>query len=101
MNRYIIRPAVAPLPDLTGRVFNPDGEPFCRLPFAAIVCHPWGGDYRPEARACVGWDNVGLRVLLCAAQIMEQNGKMTIINANEEVLNVFALTGFDTLFTIV
>lgn len=45
--------------------------------------------------------SAGLRVLLCAAQIMEQNGKMTIINANEEVLNVFALTGFDTLFTIV
>ena len=44
--------------------------------------------------------SAGLRVLLCAAQIMEQNGKMTIINANEEVLNVFALTGFDTLFTI-
>lgn len=68
MNRYIIRPAPAPLPGLAGRVFDPDGEPFCRLPCAAIDCHPWGGDYRPEARAYVGWDDAGLRVLLCARE---------------------------------
>lgn len=68
MNRYIIQPAAHPLPRLTGEIFDPDREPFCRLPFAAIDCYAWAGEYRPEARAYVGWDERSLRVLLCARE---------------------------------
>ena len=68
MNRYDIRPATYPLPTLAGRAFDPKDEPFCRLPFAAIGSYAWGGGYRPEARAYVGWDEVGLRALLCARE---------------------------------
>lgn len=66
MNTYIIPPATQPLPALSGRVFNPVDEPFCRVGYAPIDRYPWGGDYRPEARACLAWDETGLRVLLCA-----------------------------------
>ena len=66
MNRYIIPPATCPLPALSGRTFNPDEEPFCREQCASIDRYAWGGDYRPEARAYLAWDDAGLRVLLCA-----------------------------------
>lgn len=66
MNTYIIPPATCALPALAGRAFDPNAEPFCRMPFAPIDRYPWGGDYRPEARAWVAWDDGGLRVLLCA-----------------------------------
>ena len=68
MREYIIRPADAPLPNLAGAFFDPDGEPFCRCPFAPIDRYAWDGDYRPEARAYVAWDAAGLRVLLCARE---------------------------------
>jgi len=66
MKNYTVNPVVHQLPALSGRVFDPDDEPFCRSPFAAIDRYPWGGEYRPEARAFVAWHDVGLRVLLCA-----------------------------------
>ena len=66
MKTYVINPAVHPLPALSGRVFDPDVEPFCRMPYAPIDHYAWGGEYRPEARAYVAWDDVGLRALLCA-----------------------------------
>ena len=66
MKNYIVNPAVYPLPALAGRVFDPNAEPFCRIPFAPIDHYAWGGEYRPEARAWVAWDDFGLRVLLCA-----------------------------------
>ena len=66
MNTYDVFPAAASLPSLTGRVFAPDDEPFCRLPFAAIDRYAWGGAYRPEARAYLAWDATGLQALLCA-----------------------------------
>jgi hypothetical protein len=68
MRQYLIYPAAHPLPALTGRAFAPEGEPFCRLPCAAIDQYAWGGEYRPEARAWLAWDDVGLRVLLCARE---------------------------------
>ena len=68
MNRYIVKSAPCPLPELSGRVFDPDFEPFCRLPYAPIDRYAWGGAYRPEARAYVGWAPDGLRVLLCARE---------------------------------
>ena len=66
MKTYIIYPAVHPLPALAGRVFDPDHEPFCHMPYAAIDRYAWNGSYRPEARAYVAWDDIGLRVLLGA-----------------------------------
>lgn len=68
MREYVIRPADAPLPALTGARFDPDSEPFCRRPFAPIDRYAWDGDYRPEARAYAAWDAAGLRVLLCAQE---------------------------------
>lgn len=76
MKTHIIYPAVAPLPALAGRVFNPDDERFCRGAFAPIDCYPWAGDYRPEARAYLAWDDAGLRVLLCANE-PTVSGKVT------------------------
>lgn len=68
MREYTIQHTSVPLPTLAGTVFTPDAEPFCRMPFAAIDCYAWDGNYRPEARAYVGWDECGLQVLLCARE---------------------------------
>ena len=68
MREYTIQHVPVSLPSLTGAIFAPDAEPFCRLPFAAIDHYAWDGDYRPEARAYVGRDNGSLQVLLCARE---------------------------------
>lgn len=68
MKTYEIYPLSAPLPWLAGRVFDPDTEPFCARPYAAIDSYVWPGDYKPEARAYVAWDPEGLYVLLCARE---------------------------------
>ena len=44
--------------------------------------------------------SAGLRVLLVAAQTMEDQGEMTVWNPNSEVREVFEVTGFDTVLTI-
>ncbi len=44
--------------------------------------------------------SAGLRVLLGAAQAMEDRGEMKVRNPNERVMDVFSLTGFDDIFTI-
>ena len=66
MQSYIIRRACAPLPGLTGAIFDPAAEPFCRGEYAPIDRYAWGGEYRPEARAYLAWDEGGIDVLLCA-----------------------------------
>ena len=38
--------------------------------------------------------SAGLRVLLVAQKIMNKNGKMVIRHANEDVMEIFNLTGF-------
>ena len=69
MRNYIIRKTPLPLPALSGAVFDPDAEPFCKgLAFAPIDQYAWGGAYQPEARAYVGRDETGLNVLLCARE---------------------------------
>ena len=68
MRTYVIAKACAPLPILTGALFDPSSEPFCAGEYAPIDRYAWGGDYRPEARAYVTWDAAGLRVLLCARE---------------------------------
>lgn len=43
----------------------------------------------------------GLRVLLAVAKVMEQNqGTVKVTEPNESVMEVFELTGFDTVFNI-
>ena len=68
MPRYDILPLAAPLPTLTGRVFDPESEPFCDRPFAPIDRYAWPGDYQPEARAWAAWSAAGLQLLLCARE---------------------------------
>ena len=45
--------------------------------------------------------SAGLRVLLAAQKIMNKQGAMTIRNANETVTDVFEITGFSDILTIV
>lgn len=44
--------------------------------------------------------SAGLRVLLSAQKVMNKQGKMIVENANEEIRNVFEITGFDDILTI-
>ena len=66
MREYAVLPLAAPLPELAGRVFRPEDEPFCRQPCAPIDQYVWPGEYRPPARAWMAWDESALHVLLCA-----------------------------------
>ena len=45
--------------------------------------------------------SAGLRVLLAAQKTMSRQGKMTIRNVNETILEVFEITGFVEILTIV
>ena len=44
--------------------------------------------------------STGLRVLLSAQKTMNKQGSMTIRNANEEVLEIFEVTGFIDILNI-
>lgn len=44
--------------------------------------------------------SAGLRVVLKAQKIMNVQGKMTIVGANESILEVFEITGFADILTI-
>ena len=45
--------------------------------------------------------SAGLRVLLAAQKTMGRQGKMTIRNVNETIMEVFEITGFVEILTIV
>lgn len=45
--------------------------------------------------------SAGLRVLLAAQKTMSRQGKMTIRNVNETIMEVFEITGFVDILTIV
>lgn len=45
--------------------------------------------------------SAGLRVLLAAQKTMNKQGSMTVCNVNETVMEVFEVTGFVDLLTIV
>lgn len=45
--------------------------------------------------------SAGLRVLLAAQKTMNRQGSMTVCNVNETVMEVFEVTGFAELLTIV
>ena len=44
--------------------------------------------------------SAGLRVLLAAQKIMNRQGEMVIKNVNDEVMEVFEVTGFVDILTI-
>ncbi len=44
--------------------------------------------------------SAGLRVLLSAQKVMNQQGSMVIRNANETVMEVFEITGFIDILTV-
>lgn len=44
--------------------------------------------------------SAGLRVLLSAQKIMDKQGKMKVKNVNENIMDIFEITGFDTILTI-
>lgn len=44
--------------------------------------------------------SAGLRVLLDAAQIMEEQGEMKVVNVSDLVMSIFSVTGFDEILTI-
>ena len=44
--------------------------------------------------------SAGLRVLLVAQKIMGKQGKMVIKNVNEEIMDIFDMTGFSSILDI-
>ncbi|MBO6146884.1 MAG: STAS domain-containing protein [Lachnospiraceae bacterium] len=44
--------------------------------------------------------SAGLRVLLSAQKVMNKQGTMVIRNANEEIMEIFDVTGFVDILTI-
>ena len=44
--------------------------------------------------------SAGLRVILAAQKAMSAQGEMSIRNANDNILEVFAITGFSDILTI-
>lgn len=44
--------------------------------------------------------SAGLRVLLKAQKAMNLQGKMTVMNANQQVMNIFETTGFNEILSI-
>ena len=45
--------------------------------------------------------SAGLRVLLGTCQIMEEQGKMYVTNVDDDVMDIFGLTGFDSILEFV
>lgn len=44
--------------------------------------------------------SAGLRVILAAQKVMNKQGDMKIVNVNEEIMDVFEITGFSDILTI-
>ena len=44
--------------------------------------------------------SAGLRVLLMAAKAMKKQGEMTVMNPNSDVMDIFHVTGFDSILNI-
>ncbi len=45
--------------------------------------------------------SAGLRVLLSAQKVMNKQGSMKVTNVNETILEIFEVTGFSDILTIV
>lgn len=44
--------------------------------------------------------SAGLRVLLSAQKVMNKQGSMVVLNANESITEVFEVTGFTDILTV-
>lgn len=44
--------------------------------------------------------SAGLRIVLKAQKLMNKNGKMKLVNVNDDVMDVFDITGFLDILTI-
>lgn len=44
--------------------------------------------------------SAGLRVLLSAQKVMNAQGKMTVLNPNETISEIFEVTGFSDILTV-
>ncbi len=44
--------------------------------------------------------SAGLRVLLSAQKVMNKQGSMVVLNANESIMEVFEVTGFTDILTV-
>lgn len=44
--------------------------------------------------------SAGLRVLLAAQKVMKKQGSMKIINVNQEIIEIFEITGLDEVLNI-
>lgn len=44
--------------------------------------------------------SAGLRVLLSSQKAMNAQGKMTVVNANETIMEIFEVTGFSSILSI-
>lgn len=44
--------------------------------------------------------SAGLRALFGAAEVMQENGEICVINSNEEVRNIFEITGFVDIINV-
>lgn len=44
--------------------------------------------------------SAGLRVLLIAQKVMDKQGKMVVRNINDDIRDIFNMTGFSTILTI-
>ena len=47
-----------------------------------------------------GYTSAGLRVLLSAQKVMSKQGSMVVKNVNEQIMEVFEVTGFTDILTI-
>lgn len=43
--------------------------------------------------------SAGLRAVLYAQKVMNEQGTMTVVNASQDVLDIFVVTGFDGILT--
>ena len=44
--------------------------------------------------------SAGLRVLLAAQKVMNKQGSMVVLNANESIMEIFEVTGFTDILTV-
>ena len=45
--------------------------------------------------------SAGLRVMLSAQKVMQKQGQMTVCHVNETIMEIFEVTGFSDILTIV
>lgn len=45
--------------------------------------------------------SAGLRVILCAQKTMNKQGEMTIMHSNDDIKEIFDITGFSDILTLV